>query len=119
MKMKRIEYGILSLLLFSFSCNSNNSKIENDYVKSLEEKNKELEAELLEIKGKSQSLNNYFFVGSTIDEVIAVMGEPNSYMVTAPEARRFYYGLSAVYFYQGKVIAYDNIDDNLKVRLKR
>ena len=90
-----------------------------------------MEKELQEIKGESEPANNqgmkkkseiskdYFTIGSTEDEVIEVMGEPTSYMVTAPEARKFYYGISTVYFYQGKVISYDNLEDNLKVRVKK
>jgi len=46
------------------------------------------------------------------------MGEPDSYLVTATEARKFHYGLSTVYFYQDSIIGYDNFDGNLKVRVK-
>lgn len=118
---------LLSIILLS--CNQ--TQLEKDYVKNLEEKNKILEQELKEIKGESKSSNtqrikrkseistDYFTIGSTEDEVIKVMGEPSSYMVTAPEARRFYYGMSSVYFYQGKVISYDNLEDNLKARVRR
>lgn len=53
-----------------------------------------------------------------MDKVIGVMGEPSSYIVTAPEARKFYYGLSTIYFYQDKVISYDNLEGNLKVKVK-
>ncbi len=113
------------------SCNQNPAQTEKNYIKNLEEKNKILETELREIKEKynltdsdegngkkSNSSKLYFKIGSTEDEVIEVMGDPTSYMVTATEARKLYYGLSAVYFYQGKVISYDNFDDNLKVKVK-
>jgi len=114
------------------SCNQNSTQAEKDYIKNLEEKNRALEKELLEAKSNADSPKNvqgqtqktksstaYFTIGSTEDEVIEVMGEPTSYMVTAPEARKFHYGLSTVYFYQGKVISYDNLDNNLKVRVKK
>ncbi|MBK9336399.1 MAG: hypothetical protein IPM98_07340 [Lewinellaceae bacterium] len=122
---------IMGLSLLITSCTQHPSGAEKDYIKNLEEKNKILETELQEIKAKynlTDSVNNdrqkshsskkYFTIGSTEDEVIKIMGDPTSYMVTAPEARKFYYGLSAVYFYQGKVISYDNLEDNLKVKVK-
>lgn len=123
------KYFCILLSIILLSCNQ--TQLEKDYVKNLEEKNKILEQELKEIKGESKSSNtqrikrkseistDYFTIGSTEDEVIQVMGEPSSYMVTAPEARRFYYGMSSVYFYQEKVISYDNLEDNLKARVRR
>jgi hypothetical protein len=105
------------------ACNHNPSQTEKDYIKNLEEKNRALEKELQEIKSKSKPNNipqesnqvtknskDYFTIGSTEKEVIDIMGDPTSYMVTAPEARKFYYGMSAVYFYKGKVISFDNLD---------
>ncbi len=128
--MKKYFTIIASSLLIA-SCTLQPSQAEKNYIKNLEEKNKVLETELQEIKAKynradsiqlngqkSNSSKKYFTIGSTEDEVIEVMGDPTSYMVTAPEARKFYYGLSAVYFYQGKVISYDNLEDNLKVKVK-
>ena len=122
---------ILLFCLLIISCNQNQSQVEKDYIKNLEEKNRVLEKELQEIKSKtepikiaqetnkkSENTKDYFTLGSTEDEVLEVMGEPSSYMVTAPEARRFYYGISSVYFYKGKVISYDNLDGNLKVKVK-
>ena len=121
--MNNYLYLILSML--ALSCNQ--SQTEKEYIKNLEEKNKALEAELNEYRGISSSSSrqrqakntDFFTIGSTEDEVIQVMGEPSSYMVTAEEARRFYYGLSSVYFYKGKVISYDNLEGNLQVRVKR
>ena len=113
------NYIYLTFCFLLFSCNNNNGKVDLDYVKALEKKNKALEEEVKELKGESKRSNACFFIGSTMDEVISVMGEPSSFLVTAPEARRFYYGLSSVYFYQGKVIAYDNIEGNLQVRVKK
>jgi hypothetical protein len=104
------------------SCNQNPSQAEKDYTKNLEEKNKALEKELQELKSKtdpkSKASKGYFIIGSTEDEVIQIMGDPTSYTVTAPEARLFFYGLSSVRFYKGKVISYDNLDGNLKAKVK-
>jgi len=125
------KYFYISLFyVLIISCNQNQSQSEKEYIRNLEEKNKVLEKELQEIKSKrepnnvqgtknkSKNSKDYFTIGSTEDEVIEVMGEPTSYMVTAPEARKFHYGISTVFFYQGKVISYDNLEDNLKVRVK-
>ncbi len=123
------KYLFILFILMILSCNQSQS--EKDYIKNLEDKNEALEKEIQEIKSKSESANNqgsenkpkisndYFTIGSIEDEVIEVMGEPTSYMVTAPEARKFLYGISTVYFYQGKVISYDNLGDNLKVRVRK
>lgn len=83
------------------SCNQNSSA-ESDYIKNLEEKNRVLEKELSELKGKGvtsdtirhQTLQSdksqaYFTIGSTEDEVINVMGEPTTYIKTASEAKKF------------------------------
>jgi hypothetical protein len=127
--MSKNFYIILCFIILS--CNQNSSQAEKDYIKNLEEKNRVLEKELQEIKNgkepintqkttnKSDNSTKYFTIGSTEDEVIEVMGEPTTYMITAPEAKRFHYGTSTVYFYQGKVISYDNFEDNLKVRVKK
>ena len=121
------KYFYTSIFFVVLSC-QNSSQAEKEYIKNLEEKNKILETELQEIKNKSNSntthktenkSENYFTIGSTEDEVISVMGEPTSYMVTASEARKFHYGISTVYFYQGKVISYDNLEHNLKVKVKK
>ncbi len=123
-QMKKYLFILISLIFIS--CNQ--SHLEKEYIKNLEEKNKILEMELLELKGKSkpadnqptisENLKDFFTIGSTEDEVIDIMGEPTSYLKTAPEARKFLYGLSTIYFYQGKVISYDNLDNNLKVRVR-
>jgi len=110
------------------SCGQNSSQADKDYIKSLEEKNKVLEKELQELKGKAESGNiaqgkektrDYFTMASTKDEVVEVMGEPTTYIITAPEAFKLLYGTSTVFFYKGKVISYDNLGGNLKVRLKK
>lgn len=112
------------------SCNQNPSQVEKEYIKNLEVRISVLEKELHEIKSKNEPKNtqgtkqkfenskDYFTIGSTMDEVLEVMGEPSSYIQTAPEARKFHYGISTVYFYRGKVISYDNLEENLKVKVK-
>lgn len=122
------KYFYMPLFLLILSCNQQPSQVEKDYIKNLEEKNRVLEAELQQLKGKPEAIDkvetknksdhskDYFTIGSTEDELIEVMGEPTSYLKTAPEAREFHYELSTVYFYQGKMINYDNLKDNLKVK---
>jgi len=124
--MKKFYIILLLLVLFS-GCSNETSQIERDYIKNLEQKNQALERELSKFmiddisaksaNGKKKSLD-YFKIGSTEDDVINVMGEPTSYLKTAPEAKKFLYGYSTVYFYQGRVISYDNLEENLKVRVK-
>jgi hypothetical protein len=122
---------VIVCYLFITSCYQNTSQAEKDYIRNLEEKNRALEKELQEMKNetnlncksqvakqRTENYKDYFIIGSTENEVIEVMGEPTSYIRTAPEARKFYYGLSTVYFYNGKVISYDNLQENLKVKVK-
>ena len=45
------------------------------------------------------------------------MGEPNSYHDSGL-FKIFEYGMSSVTFENGKVKSYDNMDDNLKVKLR-
>lgn len=128
--MNRLFFILLFCLLI-MSCDQN-SQTEREYIKNLEEKNRILEKELQELKSKPESKitpqgaqpkpktsNDYFTIGSTEDEVIEVMGDPTSYIITAPEAKKFHYGISTVYFYEGKVLSYDNLEENLKVKVKK
>jgi flagellar biosynthesis component FlhA len=123
--MTKIYYTILSAFLL-VGCNQSISQTEKDYIKNLEEKNSALEKELQALKSEAEShkqasknSNAYFTIGSTVDEVLEAMGEPTAYLKTAPEAKKFIYGISTVYFYQGKVISYDNLDQNLKVKVAK
>ncbi|WP_317957413.1 hypothetical protein [Paenibacillus chitinolyticus] len=52
-----------------------------------------------------------FKVGSTIDEVVAVMGTPDSYNATSIS-----YGYSIVFLQNGKVSSFSDISKNLKVK---
>jgi len=125
--MNRYFYTLLFPFLI-MSCNQNPSQTEKDYIKNLEEKNKALEKELQEAKSKTEPTNipqgtkqkskDYFTIGSTEDEVLEVMGDPTSYRDLGILGKRFLYGLSTVVFEKGKVISYDNMDENLKVKVK-
>lgn len=124
----------LCIFLFSLlaiSCNQNSSQAEKEYIKNLEEKNTILERELKELKSKSETNNtakgtkqlsgnskDYFTIGSTEDEVIAVMGDPTSYISLGSEEKQFRYGGSIVLFKKGKVESYNNSEGNLKVKVK-
>lgn len=52
-----------------------------------------------------------FKVGSTVNEVVSVMGTPDTYNATS-----LGYGYSLVFFQNGKVSSYKNISKNLKVK---
>ncbi|MBK8712037.1 MAG: hypothetical protein IPL97_09220 [Niastella sp.] len=123
--------SILSLCFLIISCNQS-SQTEKDYIKNLEEKNKLLEKELKETKSKTEqnttsngkkgniaSSKDYFTIGSSEDEVLEIMGDPTRLLDMNSLGKRFYYGLSVVVFEKGKVVSYDNFDENLKVRVKR
>lgn len=133
----------LTILLFSIlltSCTQQPSQVERDYIKNLEEKNRILEKELQEEKSKSKPMNNsknskkdaaavskqmtdkasdYFTIGSTEDEVLAVMGDPTSYDDMGIIGKIFHYGISSVDFKNGKVESYNNLGRNLKVKVKK
>lgn len=107
------------------------SQVEKDYIKNLEEKNKVLEKELQEEKSKPKTNNipqaskkeiknhkDYFTIGSTEDEVLEVMGDPNSYRSLGSSRKLFQYGMSSISFENGKVESYDNLGRNLKVKVK-
>ena len=125
----------INTLLFSFliiSCNNGSSDIEKEYIKNLEEKNRQLEIELQNIenelennsgdnskksaKTESEISKNYFTIGSTENEVLNVMGDPTSISNIGPY-KIYYYNLSRVKFENGKVRDYDN-DGNLKIRVQ-
>jgi hypothetical protein len=120
------KYYLILLVAVSVGCNNNSSQAEKDYIKNLETKNAVLEKELQETKDNSQEKsdestnhsNDYFTIGSTEDEVITVMGDPDSYRDLSL-FKIFEYGMSSVTFENGKVKSYDNSDRNLKVKAKK
>lgn len=67
-------------------------------------------------QSSKQETKKYFTIGSTEEEVVAVMGELTTFAISAPASKRIHFGLSMVYLYKGKVISYDNLQDNLKVK---
>jgi len=114
------------------SCNQNQSGIEKEYIKNLEEKNKVLEQELQELKsgnyqkstskGEQQKTGksmDYFTIGSTEDKVLEVMGDPTSYRDMGSFGKIYYYEISSIEFKNGKVYSYSNMSDNLKVKVKK
>ena len=129
--MKKGFLIVAFMSLLTTSCKQNSSGSEREYIQNLEEKNKALEKELQEIRGKEskeevhqnrnqkkKDLKGYFTIGSTEDEVLELMGDPSKYLDIASFGKRFYYGLSVVVFEKGKVVSYDTYDGNLKVRVK-
>ena len=129
--MKNYIYALLLPFLI-ISCNNRSSEVEKEYIKNLEEKNRQLEIELQNkengIENNSsvnskksenklyESSKNYFTIGSTENEVLNVMGDPNSIQNIGPY-KTYYYELSRVTFENGKVRDYDN-QGNLKIRIK-
>lgn len=135
------------LLLMSFvilSCNQKrqeHAELEKEYIENLEEKNRILEQELKELKQsdgatgsenrsasakeaqtqspKAESNPGYFTIGSTEEEVLEVMGDPTSLHTAGSSTKYFYYGSSRVDFKNGMVNSYDNVDNKLKVRVRR
>jgi len=132
--------GILLFYILVTACNQQPSQVEKDYIKNLEEKNRILEKELEEEKSKSKphsiskdskkdipkesgqktkNSNDYFTIGSTEEEVLAVMGDPTNYDDMGSLGKRFSYGISTVYFENGKVESYSNLGRNWKVKVKK
>jgi hypothetical protein len=125
------------------------AEIEKEYIENLEEKNRILERELRELKEgnsfndndeptkasgvteskrvgtrtstkPSSSVNaGYFTIGSTENEVLAVMGDPTSMSDYGNGDKTFSYGNSNVRFENGRVKSYDNFGKNLKIRVRK
>ena len=129
--MKNYIYALLFPFLI-ISCNNRSSDVEKEYIKNLEEKNRQLEIELqnkengLESNSggnakksenkQSESSKNYFTIGSTENEVLNVMGDPTSLSNIGPY-KTYNYERSSVTFENGKVRDYDN-EGNLKIRVQ-
>lgn len=63
-------------------------------------------------------LNIQVTIGSTEEEVIKVMGDPDSYRDISL-FKILEYGMSSVTIENGKVKSYDNSDGNLKVKVSK
>lgn len=129
--MKNYIYALLFPFLI-ISCNNASSDVEKEYIKNLEEKNRQLEIELQNKENRlesnssenakksektlSKNSKNYFTIGSTENEVLNVMGDPTSLDNIGPY-KTFHYELSSVTFENGRVRDYYN-DGNLKVRVR-
>lgn len=133
--LKYLSKSVAYLIFISFfinSCGSNDSAVQKEYIKNLEEKNKILEGELQKLraadeqgstsqhqeKKKNEISKNYFTIGSTEDEVLSVMGDPTSLNDMGSLGKVFYFGISRVDFQDGKVHSYSNSGKNLKVKVK-
>jgi curved DNA-binding protein CbpA len=64
-------------------------------------------------RGNVGSISDFFTIGSTKDEVLAVQGTPDRLPNDA-----FHYGLSDVFFQNGRVVRWDNRTSTLKVSLE-
>lgn len=60
----------------------------------------------------------YFYMGSTAEEVISVQGEPTG-VYNIGSNKIFEYKFSSVTFQNNKVISYSNISNNLKVKYSK
>lgn len=125
-------FPILLFCLMIISCGQNASEADKKAIKELQEKVSVLEKELQELKTKtgsvddgnntkqiSRSAKDYFTIGSSEDEVIQVMGDPTNYYDFGTGDKRLQYGLSSIMLSNGKVKSYNNLDGNLKVRVKK
>ncbi|WP_421811482.1 hypothetical protein [Flagellimonas sp.] len=121
-------YLFLPMIVLIESCNSTN-QTEKDYIKNLEEKNRLLEQEIIDLKNnttnvqsvktKKNNTNDYFTIGSTEKKVLEVMGNPTGYDDRGRFGKVLWYGLSKVRLENGKVSGFDNFDGNLKVSLEK
>jgi len=127
--MRKYFYALITLIIVS--CNQSPSQVEKDYIKNLEEKNRIMKKELKEIKSKTDPINaqgiknnpasskDYFTIGSTVDEVLEIMGDPTTYIDFGSLGKRLHYGTSTIFFEKGKVESYNNVEGNLKVKVKK
>lgn len=95
------KYLVTVILIVCIGCNYSNQS----------EKNK---INTVEFKDS----NDYFTIGSTEEEVLKVMGEPDSYQKKHHGLEVIIgYGRSKITIQHGHVIGYNNSDKNLKVKL--
>jgi len=59
-----------------------------------------------------QAISPFFSMGSGKDDVLRAMGTP-----TRVKGNRWYYGLSEIQFFDGRVAAFDNFYGDLKIRM--
>jgi hypothetical protein len=65
------------------------------------------------LKPSYQSTNEYFTIGSTTDEVLAIQGTPDRFSKDT-----FHYGSSTVRFVNGRVASWENYYPRLRVKLE-
>jgi outer membrane protein assembly factor BamE (lipoprotein component of BamABCDE complex) len=68
-----------------------------------------------EAQHQAKSRKDFFTVGSDMDEVASIMGTPVTIMHFLDDTW-WYYGTSRIVFRNGRVIEWDNSENNLKVR---
>ncbi len=85
----------------------------NDRVRGYSNISRNLRVKLLPKTESSLQSPDYFTIGSTQDEVLAVQGTPTSII-----GNTWHYDYSSVEFVNGRVRGYSNISKNLKVRLQ-
>ncbi|WP_242084971.1 hypothetical protein [Aestuariivivens sediminis] len=84
----------------------------------LEESRKRINEKIKELEPEKSNSNDYFTIGSTEKQVLEVMGTPTSYRDRGSLGKIMRFGLNSVSFENGKVVSYNNLDGNLKVRVK-
>ncbi len=107
-------------------CSDSSRQVEKEYIKNLEEKNKILEQEIADLKQKTKTVkpikvsntkgDKYFKLGSTKNQVLKVMGNPDKF-IDLGFTQTMYFNGNTVEFRDGKVIGYKNYDGSLKVKL--
>ncbi len=70
----------------------------------------------IKISPNDYSTNQEFTIGTSLDEVLSSMGDPNKMDEDFQEIR-LYYGNSEVCFIDNKLVGYTNIDNNLRINL--
>jgi outer membrane protein assembly factor BamE (lipoprotein component of BamABCDE complex) len=99
------DHSSESLFLYGYSSVS----FQRGRVTSWSDTDKNLKVRLVPAAAASR---DFFTVGSTKDEVVALQGTPNNFSESL-----FLYGYSSVSFQGGRVTSWSNTDKNLKVRL--
>ena len=89
------------------------SEIKNDIISEIQVELNAINDEITEYKKFETDPNNYFTIGSTMDEVKSIMGSPTSIQKLLNEI--WFYDVSYITFKNGKVSEYSN---NGELRVK-
>lgn len=126
-------------LLFSFTClacnDQSNTTEKDNVIKLQEQKIKELEDRLNEVEKNQKNdvtpekadidyspkhtpqTQDFFYIGSTEEEVLKVQGQPTS-ILGGGSRKTYMYGRDNITFDNGKVTSYMNLDGSLKIKVK-